>query len=175
MSDRSWQHWGTDSWMLCFLHQGKNKPREMSELPFGCLPHSGQSLLQPRSVVHWGPGPEQPGGGHWSRRNTLGLRKLPIYRLRGNWSSVRVPCPDDGSGCASARGASMKELWTKTFSLLLPDYLKSRVQIFGDKTQTLKIEISSIYSNILKISFTTILHNVKTWKRGKYWSCVMNW
>lgn len=62
----------------------------------------------------------------------------------------------------------MKELWTKTFSLLLPDYLKSRVQIFGDKTQTLKIEISSIYSNILKISFTTILHNVKTWKRGKY-------
>lgn len=38
----------------------------MSELPFRCLPHGRQSPLQPRSVVHRGPGLEQLHRGHRS-------------------------------------------------------------------------------------------------------------
>lgn len=95
-------------------------------------------------------------------QHTLGLQELPIHHLRGNWRSVHVPCPDDGSGRATTRGANMKELWTKTFSLLLLNYLKSRVQIFWDKSQTLKIEISSMYSNMREISFTTTTTVKKT-------------
>lgn len=115
------------------------------------LPHDGQSPFNPHCGVYGtrtGPALQR----ELVPQRTLGLKELLVHCLHGNWRSVHVPCLDDGSGSATTRGANMKELWTNASSLLL-DYLKSHVQIFWDKTQTLKSEISVIYLNVL--SFTT--------------------
>lgn len=142
-----------------FSIKGKRSRGKCHSCPLD-LPHDGQSPLNPQCGVYearTGPAPRR----ELVPQRTLGFKELSVHCLHGNWRSVHVPCPDDGSGSATTRGANMKELWTKAFSLLL-DYLKSHVQIFWDKPQILKTEINLIYSNRLKLSFTTILNNVKT-------------
>lgn len=150
MSDWGWQHWGTDSWMLCFLQEGKKEAegnvRAALQLSSPRRAEPSATRLCAAQGTRAGAAPRKA----LVPQHTLGLKELPICCLGGNQRSGH-PCPDDGSDWATTRGANMKEVWTKAFSLLLLDYLKSCVQIFWDKSQTLKIKMSSIYSNILKI------------------------
>lgn len=174
ISDWCWQLWGTDSRMLCFLHQGKQKQREMSELPFGRLPHSWQCPLQLHSAVCRGPGLEQPRRGHQSRSTRLALKKsqftvcvetegLCMYLVQ--MMALTVQPLEEQTWQNLGRRHSHLFCWTVSRLVYKSSEIKSKW----------KTKISSIYSIILKISFITTLNNTKTQKRDKYWSCAMDW